>query len=308
MKNDLSALTESPLLPKDGLLKSACNAKHDFHCHSNYSDGELSFDALISKAQNLGLQQLAITDHDTIAGYQKLSIEQNPSGALQLFTGVEISCRWANADIHIVGLDFDINNTELVTALAQQNNKRDERAERMGQKLAKLGIEGALLGAKALANGGAVGRPHFAQFLVNNNHAKDLKQAFDRYLGQGKSCYQVTEWPDVAEAIGWIKAANGKAVMAHPTRYKMTATKLRNLVAYFAENGGQALEFIGGSGSKDTQQFIASLCKEHNLLASAASDFHSEKQVWQQLGRTGEIPRNLRGIWQDFGEPFAVFD
>jgi predicted metal-dependent phosphoesterase TrpH len=177
----------------------------------------------------------------------------------------------------------------------------------MAYKLSKQGINGALEGAKELASGGAVGRPHFAQFLVNNHHVKDFKQAFDRYLGQGKSCYQVTEWPDIAEAIDYIQKAGGQSVMAHPTRYKMTATKLRRLIAYFAENNGQALEFIGSSGSKDSQQFIASLCKEHDLLASPASDFHSEQQVWQQLGRTGDIPRSIKGVWQCFGEPFAIF-
>jgi 3',5'-nucleoside bisphosphate phosphatase len=136
---------------------------------------------------------------------------------------------------------------------------------------------------------------------------KDTKQAFDRYLGQGKSCYQLTEWPDVGEAVQWIKQAGGKAVLAHPMRYKITATKLRRLVAYFAENGGDALEFVGGTGNKDSQQFLKLLCESHKLIASPASDFHNEQQVWQHLGNTGEIPATLKGIWEDFGEPFARF-
>lgn len=282
--------------------------KIDLHCHSSWSDGQLSFEALLQKAFDLELTHLAITDHDTFAGYQVFQNSKrltNQGHILALYTGLEISCRWSNMDIHIVGLDFDIKNTMINSAMFAQNKCREERAEKIADKLEKQGFLNALEGARVFAKEGVIGRPHFAEFLVANGHVKDMKQAFDRYLAQGKSCYQASAWPDIAEAIMWIHSAGGKAVLAHPTRYKMTATKLRRLVAYFAENGGQALEFVGGAGNKDSQQFLISLCKEHRLMASAASDFHHEKQIWQQLGRTGEIPSLLKGVWESFGEPFA---
>lgn len=286
--------------------------KIDLHCHSSYSDGQLSFEALLQKALALNLTHLAITDHDNFVGYQqfqlskiRLSCKEDIKTRLALYTGLEISCRWSNTDIHIVGLDFDINNPELNAAMLAQQSRRTDRANKVAQKLEKQGFANALAGARSFAKGEMIGRPHFAEFLVDAGYVKDTKQAFDRYLGQGKSCYQATAWPDIAEAVAWIKAAGGKAVLAHPTRYKMTATKLRRLVAYFVEHGGQALEFVGGAGNKDSQQFLTSLCKEHGLMASAASDFHHEQQVWQQLGRTGEISNSLTGVWESFSEPFA---
>ncbi len=286
--------------------------KIDLHCHSSCSDGTLRFEELLSKALDLDIECLAVTDHDTIQGYADkntypgLDLGNSEEVSLKLHTGVEISTQWHGHDIHIVGLDFDPKNECLKDTLQEQDKKRESRSELIAAKLEKKGFKGALERARAIAGKAQIARPHFAEFLVQEGHVSDYKQAFDRYLAQGKPCYQSTDWPDIAEAIAVIKEASGIAVMAHPTRYKMTATKLRRMVAYFVESGGQALEFVGGSGFQDAQAFIKELCLEHHLMGSPASDFHSESQVWQKLGQTGQIPKDVKGVWEDFGEPFAA--
>lgn len=273
--------------------------KADFHCHSSCSDGQLSPQAVLNKAIDLELEALAITDHDSIAAYQHLAQVDayDKQGSLQLYSGVELSCRWASTDIHVVGLGFDLAHPELLALLDEQAKKREHRAVLIARKLEKKGAKNVLEGARAHARGAALSRPHFAQVLIDQGMLSTQKQAFDRYLAQGKPCYQATDWPDIAEAVNLIKRAQGIAVLAHPTRYKMTASKLRRLVSYFAESGGQALEFVGGSATKDKQAFLKSLCQQHQLMASPASDFHSEQQPWQQLGRTGDLPKTIVPVW-----------
>lgn len=283
--------------------------KVDLHCHSFCSDGEHSPLELIDKAKSTGLNILAVTDHDSIEAYQKYfsqSAESQGETPLNLHTGVELSCQWASHEIHIVGLDFDIKHEVLLSAIESQKNLRHQRAENIAQKLEKKGVKNALQEAQQLASGQAIGRPHFAEVLINQGLVKTHKQAFDRYLGIGKSCYCSSEWPDIAEVNRIIKEAGGFSVLAHPTRYKMTASKLRRLVSYFAQQQGDAIEFVGGNGSKDSEHFLRGLCEEHALMASPASDFHSEKQIWQKLGRVGEIHKALKPVWQAFGHPFLV--
>ncbi len=193
----------------------------------------------------------------------------------------------------------------MVAAVKSQASLRRKRAENIAQKLEKKDVINAFAEAEKLASGQAIGRPHFAQVLIQQGLVKTQNQAFDRYLGIGKSCYCQSDWPDIADVNAIIKEAGGFSVLAHPTRYKMTASKLRRLVTYFAQQGGDALEFVGGSGSKDSQQFLRNLCEEHQLMASPASDFHSEKQVWQKLGRVGEIPKAITPVWEVFKEPFC---
>jgi predicted metal-dependent phosphoesterase TrpH len=277
--------------------------KVDLHCHTHCSDGELSPVALIEKARTEGVQLLAITDHDSIDAYRELEhLLAEDSGAedFSLYSGVEFSTQWGGHEIHIVGLDFDLEHRELIELIKRQKEKRQTRARSIAKKLEKEGVENAYEGARAVAAGEIIARPHFAQYLIDIEFVKDQKQAFDRYLGIGKSCYQKPDWPDITEVTAAIKGAGGYAVLAHPTRYKMTATKLRRLVAFFVEADGDAIEFVGGAASKDSQQFLKLLCQQHDLMASPASDFHSEKQVWQSLGRVGEIPSSIKQVWECF--------
>ncbi len=269
----------------------------DLHCHSTASDGSLSPVDLVRRAEAQGVELLAITDHDVIDGY--LAVQEG-SSALQLVSGVELSCCWGKTAIHVLGLRFDPANPVLVAGLQAQQQARVERAQMIAGRLAKKGFDGTYQGACRIAAGSQLGRPHFARFLLEQGHVSSIAQAFKRYLGAGKIGDVKQVWPELAEVLGWVAAAGGAAVLAHPLHYKMTATKLRALIADFKEAGGQGLEVISGKQSKDRTTYLAHLCERFELQASCGSDFHQPGMTWSELGNTGRLPSTCQPVWADW--------
>lgn len=270
----------------------------DFHTHSTASDGALTPAQLLARAQTRGLQYLALTDHDTVAGYLE-AVELLPEAAeLTLIPGVEFSCRWSGATIHILGLGMDCEHPAMREGLAQLSDAREQRAITIAQRLAKLGYAGALEGAQAVAGVSQIGRPHFATWMVAQGHVADHNAAFDRYLGQGKTGDVKAFWPELAQVTQWIESAGGAAVVAHPLKYRFTGMKLRRLVAAFAEAGGSGIEVISGRQTSDQVAHLQRIAQSFDLEVSIGSDFHREWQHGADLGM--EIPRieGLRGVWE----------
>jgi predicted metal-dependent phosphoesterase TrpH len=175
---------------------------------------------------------------------------------------------------------------------------RNWRAEEIGRRLEKAGIADALAGARRYAGGTILSRTHFARFLVETGHAKDLRQVFKRYLVRGKPGYVPGEWASLAGALDWIHAAGGLAVIAHPARYRFSATRLRQLLAEFAELGGIGLEVVSGSHSRDEARHMAVLAQRFGLAASAGSDYHGPENAWLDLGRLSPLPEGCRPLWE----------
>jgi 3',5'-nucleoside bisphosphate phosphatase len=273
----------------------------DLHSHSNCSDGILSPKALMSRARDRGVTVLALTDHDTIAGIGPGRQAAADEG-MTLIPGIEFSSRWGQCGVHVLGLGIDPDATELKAAIGQQQAARDERAKAIADRLARLGIPGALDGARALA-GGQVGRPHFAQYLVATGCVKNEAAAFKKYLGAGKPADVKFQWPDMAQVINWIHASGGVAVLAHPYKYPLTRTKRCALVADFARAGGDALEVISGQQPSGVAEELARLANTHHLAASCGSDFHRPDAPWQELGSFGALPAACRPVWSLLGYP-----
>lgn len=270
----------------------------DFHCHSTASDGSLSPAELVARAQKMGVDCLAITDHDTMDGY--LEARQLPDLTLSLVAGVELSCTWGKFLIHVVGLNVDADCPILKGLLADQQSARLQRAVVIGERLAKLGFEGAYDYAAGLAGDSQIGRPHFAQFLLEKGYVSSIDQAFKRYLGAGKVGDVKLTWPHISEVVQWINNGGGAAVLAHPLHYKMTATKLRALLTDFAAVGGAALEVINGKQSNDKTRYLAELCEQFQLQASLGSDFHNIGPVWSELGQMGKLPPGCQPVWANW--------
>ncbi len=277
--------------------------KYDLHCHSTASDGELSPEELIRHAASKGVEAIALTDHDVTDGLKEAAATAAELG-LEFISGVEISVTWRGKHlIHVVGLNFDSENEVLQQGLAGLRQQRVVRAEKMAERLhKKAGIENALEGAKRYSGGQIMSRTHFAQFLFNDGHVKSLQDAFDRYLGDGKSAYVKSEWAPLEEAIGWIRAAGGVAVIAHPARYKLSATKLRELIADFKAAGGVGLEVVSGSQDKNACRNIAEYAERYEMLASIGSDYHGPSQSWLKMGSIPYLPNNCTPIWSAWGE------
>lgn len=277
----------------------------DLHCHSTASDGALSPEELVSRAADRGVTHLALTDHDTVAGLPVATSAAADSG-ISLITGTELSCVWRSQTIHVVGLDFDLGNEVFQAALERQNNNRWGRARAIADKLARTRVDDLLEKATCKANGDVPGRPHFARVLVDEAVVKDPAQAFKRYLGAGKPGDVKAFWPELEEVVQWIVEAGGIAVLAHPRKYRLTATKLRALVSDFKRAGGRSIEVsISGQSSGDLG-FVAELCRREDLLGSQGSDFHFPGAPWCELGRIAKMPDGIEPVWHHFNKPVGL--
>ena len=270
--------------------------KYDLHCHSHYSDGFLSPDDLLARAKAQQVDVLALTDHDTIAG---VVLAQNAAKmhGISLVPGIEFSSQWGKSGVHILGLGVDISSSVLQAAVAAQENARVQRAEQIAQKLDKCGISGALDGAKQWAGAANVGRPHFAQFLVQQGAVKDFNAAFKKYLGAGKPADVKYSWPIMSVVIEWINASDGVSVLAHPYKYNLTRTKMVALIKDFAAAGGQAVELINGLQSQAETQDLTRIVSNLGLAVSCGSDFHVPGQPWQELGTMSPLPECVTPVW-----------
>jgi predicted metal-dependent phosphoesterase TrpH len=273
--------------------------RYDLHTHSTFSDGTLSPEALVRRAHAQGVDVLALTDHDTTTGCASAQSAAAELG-LWLVPGVEISVSWNGATLHILGLGVDPDNSQLCQGLAGLGDYRAQRAEEIGRRLQKHGVDAAHDGARQHACGAQVGRTHFARFLVEQGHARDLRDAFKNFLTQGKPGYVSGEWADLAQAVAWIGGAGGQAVIAHPARYKLTATKLRRLIGEFKECGGVGMEVVSGSHSRDEMYTYANYTRQHALLASSGSDYHGPANPWIDLGRLPGLPEGCVPVWTDW--------
>ncbi len=270
----------------------------DLHSHSNISDGTLTPEALAQRAHAQGVDIWALTDHDEIGGQARARDAALDLG-LGYLTGTEISVTFADETVHIVGLGFDADNTTLSDGLAVTRAGRRERAQEMADGLAKVGIPGAFEGAlRYVGNPDVISRTHFARFLVDSGVCADTHSVFRRYLTAGHPGYVPHRWARLSDAVRWITQAQGIAVIAHPARYRFSATAEYALITEFIAHGGQAVEVMTGSHSAAEQIRYADTAMEFDLLASRGSDFHDPEESRVDLGALPDLPGRLRPVWE----------
>lgn len=269
---------------------------YDLHSHSTASDGTLEPIALVERAAAQGVDILALTDHDTTAGLLEAAEAAQQCG-IRLIKGVEISVTWEKQTLHILGLNIDDTHTELLAGLQRLRDFRHTRAQEIARKLEKAGIIDAYQGAKKYAHGQLISRTHFARYLVECGKASNVSSVFKKYLVNNKPGHVGGQWAALDEVIAWIKGANGHAVIAHPARYKMSATKLRRLIERFKELGGDGLEVVSGSHSKNDKHNMAQYARRYEMYASSGSDYHGPENPWIELGRLESLPDGCKPIW-----------
>ncbi|WP_241622794.1 RNase RNM [Rosenbergiella australiborealis] len=273
---------------------------YDLHTHTQASDGLLSAQELVLRASARGVTVLAITDHDTTAALEEAQTAITAHNLdLTLISGVEISTLWENHEIHIVGLGFDPRHPAMVTLLQEQVQRRDARAEMIAERLAKAGIDGALIGAKEEAGDGQITRAHFARYLIRLGKAETMAQVFKNYLARGKTGYVPAQWCSILAAVQVIHQAGGIAVVAHPARYQLSTKWLKRLLAYFAEIGGDAMEVAQCQQAPNERQQLAQYALDYALSASLGSDFH-QPCAWIELGRKLWLPKDVIPVWEKF--------
>ena len=268
----------------------------DLHTHSTASDGKLTPVELVRHAIVSGIDTLAITDHDTVEAYSLIG-DAGPL-PLKLIPGIEFSSQWQKIDIHILGLNINIDGELLITGIAIQQQHRTRRARLIADKLSRLlGIDDPFETVQQLAEKGNIGRPHFAEYLIETGVVKDQPEAFRKYLGTGKKAYVTPSWSSLADIIRWIREAGGTAVLAHPGKYGLSRSKLLKLVDDFITAGGQGIEVVTGNQSAALTGDLAGICMQKDLLASCGSDYHGPAQHWGGLGNFTALPGNCVPVW-----------
>lgn len=269
----------------------------DLHCHSTVSDGGLSPEDVAARAKAGGVELWALTDHDELGGIARARAAALAQG-MSFLAGVEISVSFAGQVVHIVGLGVDETHPALQQGLRQTRGGRDARAQEMAAGLAQVGIRGAYEGAlKHVGNPELISRTHFARWLVEAGHCNDVSEVFRKYLTEGKPGYVPHRWASLSDALGWIHAAGGMAVIAHPARYKFTPNEDYALFVEFKEHGGQGVEVVTGSHSAAEAARYAEVAQEFGLYASRGSDFHAPGESRTELGSLPDLPGELTPVW-----------
>jgi predicted metal-dependent phosphoesterase TrpH len=266
--------------------------KVDLHTHTTASDGQLSPADLLDAACDEGVSLLAMTDHDTIAGYDALPSRDG----LTIVPGIELSTTWCGRSIHVVGLGIDLDDAGLAEAIGRQRQARQRRAEIIAQRLTKQGLVAQLDDILAIAGSAAPGRPHFARYLVESGQVRDLRTAFRKYLGAGKMGDVKTLWPELASAIECIREAGGIGVLAHPDKYRMTRRKLECLAGDFAAAGGRCIEIVCGRVSPAVTAGLAELAGQFRFSVSLGSDFHAPTP-WSRPGVDTTVVGHCTPVW-----------
>jgi predicted metal-dependent phosphoesterase TrpH len=271
----------------------------DLHCHSHFSDGTLTPQALILMAQQQAIQCLSLTDHDTLAGYPQLN-EAAAGTSIQIVQGIELSARWKKQDIHVLG--YHIHSTSnFAKLLANQKLSRISRAEQISALLELTGVKNAYAKACEVAGHSCIGRLHLARVLMNEGKVKDLQSAFRQFLGRGKRAFVPSAWISLQEAIEGIQEAGGQAVIAHPLKYGLTRSKLHELIKEFKEAGGVGLEVVSGELTLAQINEMAGACLRFDLLASSGSDYHGTASTRVKLGGQRQLPAHCKPIWHSWG-------
>jgi predicted metal-dependent phosphoesterase TrpH len=274
--------------------------RYDLHCHSTCSDGLLSPTDVVRRAAARGVEVLALTDHDELAGLAEARDAAREAG-IGFIPGSELSVTWRDTTLHVVGLGVDPDNEALADGLDSVRRGRDARARRIGDALAHAGIPDAFEGALTyVTSARLVSRTHFARFLIEAGHARDMKDVFRRYLTKGNPGYVAHAWPTLDEAVTWIHDAGGRAVIAHPGRYKIDRGVRKELFAEFRDLGGDAIEVISPSHDSAQYREFAEFARTFGLRGSCGTDFHGEGESHVDFGDLPPLPPRVAPVWQDW--------
>jgi len=269
----------------------------DLHCHSTASDGLLRPSEIVQRAAANGVDMLALTDHDDVSGLLEARAEAVVQG-VRFVDGVEISVTWEENTIHVVGLGIDPTDSTLNLGLVSVRASRVRRAIRISESLESAGIHGSFSGAmEYVHNPDIISRTHFARFLVDARHAADVRSVYQRYLVKGKPGYVPHQWASLLDAVGWIRASGGVAVVAHPGRYGLSPSEMKRFLAEFKDRGGAGIEVVTGSHSLEQYHEFATLARQFGLLVSRGSDFHGEGESRTDLGALPRQYEEMKSVW-----------
>lgn len=250
----------------------------DLHIHTNHSDGCHSSAEIIGRAKRVGLDAIAITDHDAVSAIPEVR-KHAVSADIEVLAGVELSVTYKHYDLHILGYGFDENDRNLLEYLTLFQDERVKRARQIVEKLARLGMPISFNAVLEKAGGGTLGRPHIANVLVEDRFVLSFQEAFNRFLGTGKPAYVAKYRLTVDDAINLIHNAGGICAIAHPG-IQLREEDILELVKL----GIEGIEVVHPKHSAAATDYYRVLAQNHGLLQTGGSDFHGGAKGEETFG------------------------
>ncbi len=266
----------------------------DLHTHSWFSDGTKSPTELVQLASRSGVSALSITDHDTMDGVAEALAAAGEFG-VEVIPGLEVSVVHEKKALHILGYFMDAANAELAAALSTLQEDRDGRNRKIIVKLQELGIDASIEELKAISGYGQTGRPHIAKLLMNHGVVRSMPQAFDEYLKKDCRAYVPRFAYSARQAIGFIVAAGGIAVLAHPVQVDRSLRSMDSLLPVLKSYGLGGIETYYPTQSKKMRKRIRKVAEENDLLLTGGSDYHGDIRPGTRLagGNNVHVPPGL---------------
>lgn len=263
--------------------------KIDLHVHSNISDGTLSPTELVFAAREKGLCAFALTDHDTVKGIAEakaaaLALKEKEGYELDVVPGVEISAGYEKGDIHILGLLIDESSPSLREALAAIDKERNERNQKMVENLAHAGLPISMEMLHAEFPNAVLTRAHFAKHLQKMGVIKEIKEGFQKYLGEDGPYYVQRKYMAPETAISLIQDAKGIPVLAHPLIYHLSENRLKELILSLKNAGLMGLETSHSTNISNDESYLRGLASKYGLASTGGSDFHGTVKPDIQIG------------------------
>ena len=276
----------------------------DLHVHSTASDGTFSPEALVDYASQKQLAAFALTDHDTIDGLAP-AIAYGKQADVEVIPGIELSTEYNGRDIHIVGLFIDYENPVFLEHLAEFCASRDRRNEKMAARLTEAGCPITMEELTEAFPDAVITRAHFARLMMQKGYIRQIKDAFEKYIGDNGPCFVAREKVTPWDGVRLIREAGGLAVLAHPVLYHMNEHALHKLLFPLKDAGLTAIEGLYATYNHADEAMVRRLARRHSLLISGGSDFHGDNKPGQDMG-TGfgnlRVPEtildDLRAAWE----------
>ena len=275
----------------------------DLHIHTTASDGTFTPEEVVREASRLGLAAVAITDHDSAAGYPAAAAEGEKCG-LEVVPGIEISTKFRSA-VHILGYYIDVDSPALEEVLEWMHRDREERNVKLCAMLRANGIH-ADIDEMHARFGEFIGKPHFAEILVEHGAARDMDDAFERLLNKNKPYFIPRQFLPLDRSVEIIREAGGVPVLAHPFQYRLDDASLRELIEFCMEHGLEGIECRYSGYDAEKVAYLESLAAEYGLVRTGGSDFHGAVKPEILLGRGKgelEVPYaflgELRARWEE---------
>ena len=274
----------------------------DLHLHTTYSDGRLTPAQLVRLCAERGLETIAISDHDSTEGLNEAFEAAAETQGLSVIPAIELSTDIPGSEIHVLGYFLDRDEPHFQRTLTRFRDGRERRGEKMVERLAELGVKVSWERVKEISGGGAIGRPHIAQAMVEAGHVRYPKDAFDKYIGRNGAAYAERIKLTPSDAVGMLRANGAVPVMAHPTYSasksdRSEVDQLRDILLELKGVGLAGMEVHYGDYTRQQVDYLAALAEEFDLIPCGGSDYHASGNPGEpEPGSVGPPPETVEAL------------